>query len=314
MGAAGIAEALRGLPLLRRGKVRELVDLGERLLLVATDRLSAFDWVLPTPIPDRGRVLTQLSRFWFERTRALVPNHMITTELEPIAAALGRPAAALGALEGRAMLVRRAARIDFECVVRGYLAGSGYRDYRQTGAVCGVELPSGLEPGDRLAEPIFTPATKAETGHDENVPFAALASAVGAETAERLRAISILLYRELHAHALERGLILADTKFEFGRIDGELVLIDEAGTPDSSRYWDRAAWEERRCMDSFDKQFVRDWLEASGWDKSSPPPALPPEIVAQTRERYLEAFRRLTGSELPLPAGPAGAGEQEPAR
>ncbi len=287
------------LPLYRRGKVRDVYDLGDRLLIVTTDRLSAFDWVLPTPIPDRGKVLTQLSAFWFSRTAHLVPNHLLTTDLQAIAAAIGEPPDALQELVDRVMLVWRAERIPFECVVRGYLVGSGWRDYVRTGAVCGIQLPRGLREGERLPEPIFTPATKNEAGHDENVPFDVVAQTVGEELAGALREVSLRLYRFLHNFAYERGFILADTKFEFGRWRGQLVLIDELGTPDSSRYWDREAYEERGVMASFDKQFVRDYLERVGWNKQPPAPPLPPEVVEATRARYLEVYRRITGG---LPA------------
>lgn len=287
------------LNLLRRGKVRDIYDLQDALLLVATDRLSAFDHVLPTPIPDRGKVLTELSAFWFERTQSIVRNHLVSADPQVIADALGVGVDAMGDLAHRSMLVRRARRIDFECVVRGYLAGSGYRDYRRTGAVCGVQLPPGLTEGARLPEPIFTPATKNEGGHDENVPFAVVQAAVGRDLAERLRDVSLALYRFLHDHAYRCGLILADTKFEFGLLDGELLLIDEVGTPDSSRYWDRDAYESRGSVASFDKQFVRDYLERIGWNKQPPAPPLPPEIVEATRGRYLEAYRRITGRTPP---------------
>jgi len=287
------------LPLYRRGKVRDVYDLGERLLILTTDRLSAFDCVLPTPIPDRGKILTQLSAFWFSRTLPLIPNHLITTDLRAFSELLGQPVEALAELEGRTMLVWRAQRIPFECVVRGYLAGSGWRDYARTGAVCGIRLPRGLREGERLPEPIFTPATKNEAGHDENVPFEAVAEVVGEGLAERLRETSLVLYRFLHDYAYGRGLVLADTKFEFGIREGKLMLIDELGTPDSSRYWDREAYESEGSMESFDKQFVRDYLERIGWNKQPPAPPLPPEVVEATRARYLEAYRRLTG-QIPV--------------
>ncbi len=287
------------LPLFCRGKVRDVYDLGEYLLVVATDRISAFDVVLPTPVPDRGKVLTQLSSFWFQRTRSIVPNHLVTTDLRGIAQATGLDESELGALRGRSMLVRRAQRVDFECVVRGYLAGSAWKEYRQSGRVCGVELPAGLQPGARLPEPLFTPATKSASGHDENVTFEFVAAAVGEELAARLREASVRLYRHMAAHVEPRGLLLADTKFEFGWVDGQLVLIDEVGTPDSSRYWDAEAYR-RGELEPFDKQLLRDYLERVGWDKAPPGPELPAELVAELRARYLEAFRRITGREVEL--------------
>jgi phosphoribosylaminoimidazole-succinocarboxamide synthase len=277
-------------PLFSRGKVRDTYELdGDRLLMVTTDRISAYDWVLPTGIPDRGRVLTQLSAFWFERTGDVVENHMLATALD------GLPPE----LEGRSMVVRRARRVDFECVVRGYLAGSAWAEYRESGTMAGEPLPAGLRESERLPEPVFTPATKAETGHDENITFNRLSADVGVDLANRLRDASLRLYAEAARHAEQQGLILADTKFEFGLIDDRLVLIDEALTPDSSRYWDASTYEVGRAPDSFDKQFVRDWLTGeSGWDRESLPPPLPAEVVAQTRERYLVAYERLTGRSL----------------
>ncbi len=287
---------------LYRGKVREVFDLGDRLLLVATDRLSAYDHVLPTPIPGRGIVLTQLSRFWFEHTRPLAANHMISTELAAIAEALDLEVGAIEQLEGRAMLVRRAQRIDFECVVRGYLAGSAWRAYEREGAVCGIALPPGLREGDRLERPIFTPATKEEHGHDVNVPFEAMVDALGRRCAERIRRMALTVYEAMHAHALERGLVLADTKIEVGWIGGEPALIDELGTPDSSRYWERTAWERERALESFDKQIVRDFLARAGWHgQSEPALALPEAVVRETRARYLEAYRRLVGTKRVRP-------------
>ena len=295
MGAA-VLETKLDLPLFSRGKVRDTYELdSDRLLMVATDRLSAFDWVLPTGIPDRGRVLTQLSVFWFERTRELQENHLLPPD--EIHGSPGVPGLGPGD-ETRSMVVRRAQRIDFECVVRGYLAGSAWAEYRKAGTMAGEALPSGLRESERLAEPIFTPATKAETGHDENVTFDRLRSEVGAELATQLRDASLRLYGFGRDHAERHGLILADTKFEFGLIEGRLVLIDEALTPDSSRYWDAASWRPGGTPESFDKQFVRDWLSASGWDRNSPPPELPPDIVEQTRRRYLTAYERLTGEML----------------
>jgi phosphoribosylaminoimidazole-succinocarboxamide synthase len=285
----------------RQGKVRDVYDLGDgRLLFVASDRISAFDWVLPTPIPDKGRVLTGLSAFWFARLG--VPDHLLATDLASAGLDLDPDLAA--ELQGRAMIVRRSRVIPYECVVRGYLAGSGWKEYQATGSVCGVALPPGLREAERLDEPIFTPATKAETGHDENVPFARMAAdpVVGPDLAERLRTQSLAVYRRAREHAAERGLILADTKLEWGLAPGasggsepELLLIDEVLTPDSSRFWPAEGYAPGRPQPSFDKQFVRDWLEQSGWDKSSPPPPLPAEVVARTRDKYIEAFERLSG-------------------
>jgi phosphoribosylaminoimidazole-succinocarboxamide synthase len=286
--------ALPGLPPPRRGKVRDVYDLGDRLLIVATDRLSAYDHVLRPAIPGKGKILSQLTNFWFGELAGIVPNHLLATDPDDFPPELA-PHAAL--LAGRAVVARRAEVIPFECVARGYLAGSGYKEYRAGGAVCGVALPPGLERASRLPEPIFTPATKAESGHDENVSFDHVADALGAETADRLRTVTLALYRAAAARAEARGLLLADTKFEFGWIGDELVWIDEALTPDSSRYWEAAAWRPGTEPVSFDKQFVRNWLDASGWDHESEPPELPAEVVAGTVERYAEAFRRLTGRE-----------------
>jgi phosphoribosylaminoimidazole-succinocarboxamide synthase len=285
-----LTEAHMELPIFSRGKVRDTFELdGDRLLMVATDRISAFDWVLPTGIPDRGRVLTQLSVFWFERTGDAMENHLLAATYD------GLPPE----LEGRCMVVRRAQRIDFECVVRGYLAGSAWAEYRESGTVAGEPLPPGLRQSERLPEPIFTPATKNENGHDENVSFNRLKADVGVELAEQLKAASLRLYGEGAAYAEQRGLILADTKFEFGTLDGRLIVIDEALTPDSSRYWDAATYEAGTSPESFDKQVVRDWLTAkSGWDRDSLPPPLPDDVVEQTRERYLIAYERLTGRPL----------------
>ncbi len=287
------------LPVFCRGKVRDVYDLGEFLLVVATDRISAFDVVLPTPVPDRGKVLTQLSAFWFERTRSAVPNHLVATDLSALAQAVGRREEELEGLRGRSMLVWKARRVDFECVVRGYLAGSAWKEYQATGRVCGVELPGGLQPGSRLPEPLFTPATKREAGHDENVPYEAVVAAVGPDLAGQLRDLSVRLYRVLAEYVEPRGLLLADTKFEFGFRDGTLLLIDEVGTPDSSRYWDREAYR-RGQLEPFDKQLLRDYLEAVGWDKTPPGPELPQDLVAELRARYLEVFRRITGREVEL--------------
>ncbi|MCS5617290.1 MAG: phosphoribosylaminoimidazolesuccinocarboxamide synthase [Pirellulales bacterium] len=284
-----------------RGKVRDCYrftspTFGEAMLIVSTDRISAFDWILPTPIPDKGRVLTAISAFWFDRLTsgpAPIVHHLLTTDVD----AMGLPAEIdLAPLRGRTMLVKRAEVIPFECVVRGWLAGSGLVEYKQQGTVCGVPLPVGLRPGDRLPEPIFTPATKATSGHDENVSFDVMAAALGADLAATLRDNSLDVYRRGAEHAAACGIVLADTKLEWGRLaDGSLLLVDEVLTPDSSRFWPAAAAGQGSVPDSFDKQFVRDWLEHSGWDKASPPPELPAEIVAQTHERYLEACRLLTG-------------------
>lgn len=285
---------LPGLPAPRRGKVRDIYDLGDRILLVATDRLSAYDHILRPAIPGKGKILTQLTNFWMERLATVVPNHLLATEVDEFPAELRRHA---DQLDGRAVLVKKAAVVPFECVARGFLAGSAYKEYKASGTACGLPLPPGLERASRLPQPIFTPATKAESGHDENVDFATLEAGVGAATAGRLRQLTLDLYRAGAAHAEAMGLLLADTKFEFGTIDGEIVLIDEALTPDSSRYWETAAWRPGTEPASFDKQFVRNWLDASGWDHESTPPELPAEVVAGTRERYIEAFRRLTGRE-----------------
>jgi phosphoribosylaminoimidazole-succinocarboxamide synthase len=290
-----LTETHLDLPLFSRGKVRDTYQLDAgRLLIVTTDRISAFDRVMPNGIPDRGRVLTQLSIFWFGRTGGLVENHLLDDSVD------GLP----GEVAGRCMVVRRARRIDYECVVRGYLAGSAWAEYRRHGTMSGEPLPDGLRESERLPEPIFTPATKVDDGHDENVTFDHMVGDVGADLAGRLRDASLGLYAEAARHAEAQGLILADTKFEFGLVDGRLILIDEALTPDSSRYWDAATWEVGRTPESFDKQFVRDWLsDVSGWDRESPPPPLPDDIVEQTRQRYLTAYERLIGR--PLFAGEA---------
>jgi len=276
----------------RRGKVRDVYDLGEKLLLVATDRISAFDWVMPNGIPDKGRVLTGLSAFWFERLK--VANHLISTEIDE--AGLDLAPEEHESLKGRAMVVKKARVVPFECVVRGFLSGSAWKEYRAAGTVCGIPLRSGLLESEQI-EPIFTPATKAETGHDENVSLETMARAVGKEVAETLQSMSLEVYRIAADHALARGLILADTKFEWGfdQETGELLLVDEVLTPDSSRYWPRDAYRPGGSQPSFDKQFVRDWLETTGWDKASPPPRLPEDVVEKTRGKYVEAFERLTG-------------------
>jgi phosphoribosylaminoimidazole-succinocarboxamide synthase len=278
----------------RRGKVRSIYEAGpDHLVIVASDRLSAYDSILPTPIPGKGAILSRISAFWMRSLPSARPHHLVSDDPATFPAPF---AAAARELEGRAQLVRRAERVDIECVVRGHLTGSGWKEYRRGGAVCGLPLPRGLGDGSRLEPAIFTPATKSDSGHDENISFERMVEIAGRETAEALRARSLAIYEEARAHAWTRGLVLADTKFEFGRIDGELALIDEALTPDSSRYWDRAAYEAGR-LESFDKQVVRDWLDRSGWDHEPPAPALPPEVVRSTQERYLECITRLSGPE-----------------
>jgi phosphoribosylaminoimidazole-succinocarboxamide synthase len=305
---------LPGLPLARRGKVRDVYDLGEHLLIVATDRISAFDYVLGTGIPDKGKVLTQLSAFWFEHMADLVPHHLISTDVADFPASL---APFRDQLEGRSMLVRRTEPLPIECVARGYLSGSGWKDYRATGAVCGIALPAGLRESDRLPAPIFTPATKAESGHDENISEAEAGRIVGADLVGRLRDLTLAIYARGVEHAARCGIIIADTKFEFGRLRGsaasadpsrrsgdsskvgaakaDLLLIDELLTPDSSRFWPVDVYEPGRGQASFDKQFVRDYLEDIGWNKQPPVPALPDDVVSRTRAKYIEAYTRLSG-------------------
>jgi len=283
---------IAGAPVVRRGKVRTVFEAGpEHLVIVASDRLSAYDAILPTPIPAKGIVLAMISAFWMKRLRAAQPNHLVSDEPEEFPPPFR---AAAESLRGRAQLVRRAERVDVECVVRGHLTGGGWREYQRSGSVCGIALPAGLRDGSALETPIFTPATKNDHGHDENIPYSRMESAIGADAAAALRARSLALYDEARRWAWERGLVLADSKFEFGRIGEEWVLIDEALTPDSSRYWDRDAYLAGR-LESFDKQYVRDWLDRSGWDHEPPAPALPPDVVRQTQERYLEAIARLSG-------------------
>jgi phosphoribosylaminoimidazole-succinocarboxamide synthase len=287
------------LPLFGRGKVRDTYDLGDRLLMVATDRLSAFDAILPNGIPDKGRVLTLLSAFWFERTRDIIPNHLISIETADLPASLANTPETARMLADRFMLVRKAKRLDFECVVRGYLAGSGWTDYQRTGAVCGVKLPQGLRQADQLPEPIFTPATKAETGHDINISHEEVKNSVGEDIGQAIADVSIAIYRAAATFALDRGIIIADTKMEFGLLDEQLILIDEVLTPDSSRFWAVGDYVPGASPPSFDKQYVRDWLERSGWNKQPPAPALPDEIVEGTASRYREAYHWLTGEALP---------------
>ncbi len=284
--------SLPGLPV-RRGKVRDVYDLGDRILLVSTDRLSAFDWVLPTAIPDKGRVLTQISSFWFQLLHE--PDHVITSDVTQMDLPAGVDRAMLA---GRSMLCRKTEVVPIECVVRGYLAGSGWKEYQQSQTVCGIKLPEGLTESARLPEPIFTPSTKAAAGHDENIGFEQVVRTVGRELAEQLRQRSLRIFQRGADYARQRGIIIADTKFEFGLLGDQLLLIDEVLTPDSSRFWPADQYAAGRGQASFDKQFVRDWLSATPWDKNSPPPALPDEIVRKTRQKYIEAFERLTNREF----------------
>jgi phosphoribosylaminoimidazole-succinocarboxamide synthase len=294
---------LPGIKKVRSGKVREVFDLGDAFLLVATDRISAFDYVLGSGIPDKGRVLNQLSAFWFGRTGHIIPNHLISTDVADYPEAAR---AFASQLEGRSLLARRTTPLPVECVARGYISGSGWKDYKATGEVCGIALPKGLRESDRLPEPIFTPATKADSGHDENISEAAAAQVVGAELLGRLKALTMALYAHGVAHAESKGIILADTKFEFGLTDaGELLLIDEMMTPDSSRYWPKDTYAPGGPQQSFDKQYVRDYLESIKWNKQPPVPSLPDEVIAQTRDKYLDAYRRLTGHELDVASASA---------
>ena len=274
----------------RRGKVRDIYDLGDRLLMISSDRISAFDWVLPTPIPDKGRVLTQISAFWFELLQT--PHHLLSLEPD----SLGLPVTVdTASLAGRSMIVRKCEVVPIECVVRGYLEGSGWKEYQQNQAVCGIPLPAGLRQGSQLPGPIFTPATKEESGHDINISYEQMVKIVGSETASELRQRSIEIYRRGAEYARTKGILIADTKFEWGRVDGQLILIDEVLTPDSSRFWPADQYEPGHSQPSFDKQFVRDYLTSTGWDKNSDPPALPDEVVRKTRATYIEAYERLTG-------------------
>ncbi len=277
----------------RRGKVRDVYDLGDRLLLIATDRISAFDWVMPNGIPDKGRILTQISAFWFDLLG--VSNHVISQDLSnlKLPAEVNREE-----LVGRSMIVRKAQVVPIECVVRGYLDGSGWKEYKASGQVCGIELPPGLVQCSQLPEPIFTPATKEETGHDINVSFEKMVEIVGDDVAHALRRRSLDVYSRAREYARSRGILIADTKFEWGWHDGNLILIDEVLTPDSSRFWPADRYQPGQAQPSYDKQFVRDWLETTGWDKSSPPPKLPKEVVVRTREKYVEAYERLTGKQF----------------
>jgi len=292
MSNAVLETSLESLPV-RRGKVRDIYDLGDQLLMVSTDRISAFDWVLPNGIPDKGRVLTQVSAFWF--TLLDVPNHLLSTSLDNVSLPGGTDREQL---EGRSMLVRKCEVVPIECVVRGYIDGSGWKEYQHSESVCGIGLPSGLTQCSQLAEPIFTPATKEDEGHDINISFEKMVDIIGHETAEELRTRSLDIYERGAAFALERGIIIADTKFEWGLFDGELILIDEVLTPDSSRFWPADLYEPGHGQPSFDKQFVRDWLSEAGWDKNSVPPALPESIIGKTRAKYIEAYEQLSKSEF----------------
>ena len=286
---------LPGLKLHGRGKVRDIYDLGDHFLIIATDRLSAFDVVLPTPIPNKGKVLTQMSAFWFDYFKGFVPNHVVSTKVDQYPHELHR---FKEQLEGRSMLVRKAKVFPVECVARGFLSGSGLKDYNKTGEVCGIPLPPGLRDSDRLPQPIFTPATKAETGHDENISVEEAAKVIGPENIRRLKELTLSIYSRAVEYAFKRGIIISDTKFEFGLIDGQIAIVDEMLTPDSSRFWPASEYSPGKPQPSFDKQFVRDYLERIGWNKQPPAPALPDDIVEGTSAKYVEALRILTGREL----------------
>jgi phosphoribosylaminoimidazole-succinocarboxamide synthase len=291
---------LPGIKKLKSGKVREIFELGDRLLIVATDRISAFDVIMPNGIPRKGEVLTQISHFWFAQTQSFQPNHLLGRggDLFGVPPLAGLSPALKNQLAGRSMIVKKARPLAIECVVRGYLAGSGWKEYQKSQTVCGIKLPPGLKESSELPEPIFTPATKAETGHDENISFEQTCKITGRGIAEQARAASLKLYRFARDYARQRGIIIADTKFEFGQLDGELILIDEVLTPDSSRFWPADHYQPGRGQPSFDKQFVRDYLETLNWNKTPPGPVLPPEVVAKTTAKYLEAYERLTGKKL----------------
>ena len=295
MNAPILRLELPGLEKIRSGKVRDVFDLGDRLLMVASDRLSAFDVVMPDGIPRKGEVLTQISHFWFEKFKDLVPNHLLAgaddalpENLQPFSAQLAR----------RSMIVKKAQPLAIECIVRGYLAGSGWKEYKKSGTVCGIALPEGLLESSELPEPLFTPSTKADVGHDENISFEKAVEIIGLETATKARDLSLMIYKSARDYARERGIIIADTKFEFGMYEGELILIDEVLTPDSSRFWPADSFAPGRSQASFDKQFVRDYLETLDWDKTPPGPKLPQDIIEKTSEKYLEAYERLTGKKL----------------
>jgi phosphoribosylaminoimidazole-succinocarboxamide synthase len=286
----------KNLKLKGRGKVRDIYDLGDRLLIVATDRMSAFDVVMPNPIPDKGRILTQLSKFWFDLTKEIVPNHVISTEVKDYPKDC-EPYQEM--LRGRSMLVMKTEVVPIECVVRGYLSGSGWEEYKKTGEICGIRLPKGLVESTKLEEPVFTPATKAEMGlHDENIPFERVEKIIGNDLAQKVKLLSMAVYKKARDFAEQRGILIADTKMEFGMKDGKLILIDELLTPDSSRFWPRDEYQAGGPQKSFDKQFLRDYLLSIHWDKSPPAPPLPEEIIQKTREKYLEAYERLVGKPL----------------
>jgi len=291
---------LPGVKKLRSGKVRDIFDLGDALLLVASDRISAFDVIMPNGIPRKGEVLTQISHFWFEKFASLVPNHLLRRANEPLGvpALAGLPAARLADLQRRSMIVKKAKPLAIECIVRGYLSGSGWKEYKQSQTVCGIKLPGGLTESAELPEPIFTPSTKAEAGHDENISFEQAQKIVGTDLAAQARDLSLKIYRAGRDYARQRGIIIADTKFEFGLSDGKLILIDEVMTPDSSRFWPADQYQPGRGQPSFDKQFVRDYLETLDWNKTPPGPKLPDDVVAKTSAKYLEAYERLTGKKL----------------
>ncbi len=279
---------LAGYTLRARGKVRDIYEDNDRLLIVATDRISAFDYILATGIPDKGRVLTQMTLFWLDFLRDVVPNHLLSTDVSALPPEF----------EGRSMWVRKAQMFDVECVARGYLSGSGWKDYVRTGSLCGIPLPAGLRESDALPEPIFTPATKAQSGHDENIPFETVVNMIGAETALRLRDLTLTIYRKAAEYARSRGIIIADTKFEFGVVDGEIILADEVLTPDSSRFWPAETYSPGGAQPSFDKQFVRDYLESIRWNKAPPAPALPEDVARRTSEKYKDAYRTLSGKSI----------------
>lgn len=296
MANAVYESSIPGLPQPKRGKVRDVYDLGDKILLVATDRISAFDVVFPTPIPDKGKVLNGLTLFWLDLLKDIIPNHLITADLS----SLNLPVEAEKALARRSLVVKKAKVVPFECIVRGYIVGSGWSEYTKTGTICGLQLPAGLRVADKLPEPVFTPSTKADAGHDENVSFDVMSNTIGAELADKIKTAALSLYNRAAEYALGKGIIIADTKFEFGLLDnGDLILIDEVLTPDSSRFWPKDNWTPGKNPPSFDKQYLRDWLETEcKWNKQPPAPTLPEQIVSATRNRYLEAYRILTGKDL----------------